>query len=555
MRNLLTFFIVLLFVQANAQIAPDKYFVQFTDKNNSPYSLNNPQEFLTERAIQRREKQVIALAENDLPVNPAYLQGVAQTGASILFPSKWLNGVTIQTSSQAVLNAIAALPYVSGMRGLVEEPLKQKIKQKLFFEQESISDSLRPDLSEDKTGSFFDFGSGFTQINQINGIPLHTAGFRGQGMVMGILDGGYSGVDTHIAFDSIRLNGQILGTKDFTEPGGSVYNQSSHGTAVLSTVASNRPGQLIGTAPKASFWLLRPEFVATEHVIEEYNWVSAAEFADSVGVDVINSSLGYIDFDFAQWNHSYDHMDGNTCVVTIGADIAASKGILVVNSAGNSGSNSSFPYIGAPADGFNVFSIGAVNGSGVRASFSSVGPTFDGRIKPDVMAMGSGTAVTGSGNSSFSFSNGTSFSSPVLAGMATCLWQARPDFTNLEIKQAIMMSGDNSANPNVTYGHGIPNFMIAYSILTSIDTGDNPQVKLIDLYPNPFSTSILIYFRDNRMLNVKVYDIQGRLFLDGNFNSYQTTSLQSSLLALRAGMYMIHIKSDNAVQKFKIIRN
>jgi serine protease AprX len=555
MRKFLTFLIILLSTQISAQIAPGKYFVQFTDKNNTPYSLSNPLEFLTERAIQRRENQAIPLVENDLPVNPAYLQGVAQTGASILFPSKWLNGVTIQTSSQAVLNAIAALPYVSGMRGLFEEPLKQKIKEKIFFENESISNSLKPEVSEDKSGSFFDFGTGFTQINQINGIPLHTAGFRGHGMVMALLDGGYSGVDTHIAFDSIRLSGQILGTKDFTEPGGSVYNQSSHGTAVLSTIASNRPGQLIGTAPKASFWLLRPEFVATEHVIEEYNWVSAAEFADSVGVDVINSSLGYIDFDFPQWNHPYNHMDGNTCVVTIGADIASSKGILVVNSAGNSGSNSSFPYIGAPADGFSVFSIGAVNGSGVRASFSSVGPTFDGRIKPDVMAMGAGTAVTGSGSTGFSFSNGTSFSSPVLAGMATCLWQAKPDYTNLQIKQAIMMSADNSANPNVTYGHGIPDFMIAYSILTSIDTGDNPQVKLIDIYPNPFSTSILVYFRDSRMVNVKVYDIQGRLQLQGEYDSFQTTSLQSALLELHSGMYMIHAKAGNSVQKIKIIKN
>jgi serine protease AprX len=555
MKKLITFFAVMLFMQVNAQIAPNKYFVQFTDKNNSPYSINNPQEFLTERSLQRREKQNIPLVANDLPVNPDYLQGVAQTGAALLFPSKWLNGVTIQTSSQSVLNAIAALPYVSGLRGLVDEPLKQKIKEKVFFEQESISDDLKPDLSEDKSGSFFDFGSGFTQINQINGIPLHTGGFRGQGMVMALLDGGYFGVDTHVAFDSIRLNGQILGTKDFTEPGGSVYNQSSHGTAVLSTIASNRPGQLIGTAPKASFWLLRPEFVATEHVIEEYNWVSAAEFADSVGVDIINSSLGYIDFDFSQWNHSYDHMDGNTCVVTIGADIASSKGILVVNSAGNSGGSSSFPYIGAPADGFNVFSIGAVNGSGIRASFSSVGPTYDGRIKPDVMAMGAGTAVTGSGNSSFSFSNGTSFSSPVLAGMAACLWQARPDFTNLEIKQAIMMSGDNSANPNVTYGYGIPNFMIAYSILTSIDTGDKLQAKFIDIYPNPYTSSLFVYFRDNKILSIKVYDIQGRLQIEGEFDSFQATRLQSSLLGLRTGMYMVHVKSDNALQKIKIMKN
>jgi len=554
MRYLYLLTLVFTATLLQGQIAPNMYYVQFTDKNNSPYSINNPQEFLTQRAIQRRIKQGHVIHENDLPVNPSYLQGVAATGANIHFPTKWLNGVTIETSSQSVLNAIAALPYVASIKSLPQEPLKQMIKEKIFFSEEGIGDEFDPKLPVPNQKTLFDYGSGYNQINQINGIPLHASGYRGQGMVIALLDGGYTGVNTHIAFDSIRQNGQILGTKDFVHKGGSVYTESSHGTAVLSTIASNRPGQLIGTAPKASFWLLRPEYVLTEHLIEEYNWVSAAEFADSVGVDIINSSLGYIDFDYPQWNHSYSHMDGNTCVVTIGADIAASKGILVVNSAGNSGSNSSFPYIGAPADGFKVFSIGAVNAAGQRASFSSIGPTFDGRIKPDVMAQGQGTAVTGS-NNNFTFSNGTSFSSPVLAGMAACLWQARPNLTRHLIKQAIMQSGNNAGSPNVTLGYGIPDFVAAKDYLTSIDTGQQPSTRLLEVFPNPFINEVKVLPFTYTLLQIRIMDLKGRILQEVSINGSNTSRIEQLLKELGAGVYILNVRTEGDAQTIKIVRN
>ncbi|PKP52947.1 MAG: serine protease [Bacteroidetes bacterium HGW-Bacteroidetes-1] len=549
------FFTIIIFQLVSGQIAPDSYFVQFTDKNNSPYNLNNPEAFLTQRAIERRQNQLIPLIENDLPVNPSYLDGVAQTGASLLFHTKWLNGVTIETTSQSVLDAIAALPYVSSIKSLVEEPLKQQIKNKVYFENETVSDEVRPENSGMKQTTVFDYGSGFTQINQINGIPLHEAGYRGQGMIIAILDGGFIAVESHIAFDSLWLNNQILGTKDFVHPGGSVFTESSHGTSVLSTIGSNIPGQLIGTAPKASFWLLRSEYVITEHLIEEYNWVSAAEFADSVGVDVINSSLGYIDFDYPQWNHTYEDMDGSSNVVTIGADIAASKGILVVNSAGNSGNSSSFPYIGAPADGFNVFSIGAVDGTGERASFSSIGPTYDGRIKPDVMAMGQGTAVAAGSTDNFTFSNGTSFSSPVMAGMATCLWQANRSFNNLQIKEAIMLTSSNASTPNSTFGYGIPDFFLANSTLTSIDTGEGSQKRLVEIFPNPFSSLTKIHFYDNRSLSFSLFDIQGRFMFQVELDAYQANFLNRKLNELKQGVYILQVQSADAMQAIRLIKN
>ena len=553
MKYFITLIFSMIFITAFSQIAPNKYYVQFTDKANSPYTLDEPLAFLTQRALDRREKQQIAVAENDLPVNPQYLEQVAAAGATLLFPTKWLNGVTVSTTSQQVLDAIAALPFVQGVRSLPEEPLKQVIKEKTFFAAEAVGDVYGPKTSSLKQTGSFNYGNGFTQINQINGIPLHDAGFRGQGMVIAILDGGFTDVQTHVAFDSLWLNNQILGNKDFTNPGGNVFSESSHGTSVLSTIGANVPGQLIGTAPKASFWLLRSESVSSEHLIEEYNWVSAAEFADSVGVDIINSSLGYIDFDFPQWTHTYPDMDGTTCVATIGADIASDKGILVVNSAGNSGGDSFFPYIGSPADGFKVFSIGAVDGTGARASFSSIGPTYDGRIKPDVMAMGQGTALA-NGNNNFTYGNGTSFSSPVMAGMTACLWQSNPNFTNTSIREAIKMSGSNATQPNSTFGYGIPDFYQANSFLTSIDTGEQRETNLLKVAPNPFQTVERIQVFSQKPCLVRIFNSNARLVGEIAVANYQTNALRQVLNNLKAGFYTLSISTDDEVQIQKLIK-
>lgn len=553
MRNLFLLLFINLYISTSltAQIAPEKYWVQFTDKIGTPYSLDAPEEFLTDRAIQRRLAQGINFVENDLPVNPEYIEGVANTGASLLNVSKWMNGVSIQTTDSDVLDAIAALPYVAETRKMTTI---ESENNKSFFENEQYDITVQDWDASKKSTSVFNYGSAFTQINQINGIPLHEMGYRGEGMVVAILDGGFESVEVHPAFDSLWQNDQILGTKDFVHPGGSVFTESYHGTAVLSTIGANVPGQMIGTAPKASFWLLRTEYVYSENVIEEYNWVSAAEYADSVGVDVINSSLGYIDFDLPQWDHSYEDMDGSTNVVTIGADIAASKGILVVNSAGNSGSSWTFPYIGAPADGFDVFSIGAVDGSGNRASFSSVGPTYDGRIKPDIMAMGQGTAVA-SGSSSFGTSSGTSFSSPVIAGMSTCLWQANPTFTNLEIKEAIKQSGDNVFAPDEYYGYGIPDYELANSVLTNLNSKLSNGTQFLKLSPNPFTNAVNIKLLMDTVLQAEVFDLAGRKIVSTELNRNNINRLSTLLIQLDPGFYILNVSSKSDYQSIKIIKN
>lgn len=555
MRNLLTtLFFILIFSSLSAQIAPDKYYVQFTDKDNSPYSINNPEEFLTQRAIDRRAKYSIEISEQDLPVNPQYIQGVADAGATILVPTKWLNGVTIYTTSQSVLDDINALPYVESVAKMHDmyNPIK-----KAYFENEEYGEKESSNEKSSQKISSYDYGYAANQIEQLNGTMLHDQGFKGEGMVIAVLDAGYDVVQTHQLFDSLWANNQILGSMDFVDRDtNNVYAHHYHGRMVLSCMGANVEGLMVGTAPKASYWLLRSEDGASENVIEEYNWVSAAEFADSVGADVINSSLGYIDFDNPVWDHTYEDMNGMTAVATIGADIAVEKGILVVNSAGNSGGDS-FPWIGAPADGFNVFSIGAVDGNGNRVGFSSIGPTYDGRIKPVLMAQGSGAAIADD-SQGVQFGSGTSFSSPIMAGMAACLMEAFPDKTPYEIIESLKDSGDNASSPDNEIGWGIPDFMAAYSTLTIITNNEEDHANLVNITPNPFSNEIKLTVVDKtaRNIDLTLVDINGRQILSLKREAFYNTviNLSNQVSKLPSGMYFMKVRIGDFQEVERLIK-
>jgi len=549
MKNILLFVFILFGIQLFAQIAPDKYYVQFTDKNNSPYSIDHPEDFLTQRALDRRAQQEIDIVENDIPVNPQYLQGVANAGAQLLNATKWLNGVTIYTTSTSVLDAVMALPYVENIRALKNA---DHDFEKPFFQKETYGkESMKSTNTRD-----FDYGQANLQIDQINGIPLHNAGFRGQGMVIAVLDGGFIDADVHPVFDSLWDNNQILGTKDFVNLGGSVFTESEHGKMVLSCMGANSPGQMIGTAPKASFWLLRCEDVKTENVIEEYNWVSAAEFADSVGADVINSSLSYSIYDDPQWTYDYEDLDGNTAVSTIGADIVVSKGILVCNSAGNSGADA-FPWNGAPADGDSVLSVGAVRSDNQRAGFSSIGPTADGRIRPVIMALGSNATIA-YGDSDIATGSGTSFSSPIIAGMSTCLWQANPEMKVMDIYEAIRESGSMSQSPDNYMGYGIPDFALANSILTTIENKTTSDHKMIRAWPNPFSTYIQVELKlDNaQQFHAEVCNLQGKIFYstDQQLNGITSTLLTWDWTSLPSGIYFLKVTTSEGTEVARIIK-
>ncbi len=548
-RCLLVFLITLFFT---GEVSSFKYFIRFTDKNNTPFSVSTPTDFLSPRAIQRRINQNIPVVFSDLPVNQVYIDSLRALGASILNSTKWLNGVTIECDS-TILQNILGLSFVNNARQVMriaapQVPVNKKILDNPF--PANVNQGMLRVQG-------LDYGNSFNQIHLMNGEYLHDKGYTGNGIIIAVLDAGFYSVDQLGAFDSLRLGNRILGTWDFVDNEESVYEDNSHGMSVLSCMAGNVPGQLVGTSPNASFWLLRSEDAATEYLIEEYNWVSAAEFADSVGADLISTSLGYSTFDDSTMDHTYADMDGNTAPSSIGADMAASKGMLVLASAGNNG-NSQWHYISAPSDADSIICVGAVNEFGYKAGFSSWGPSSDGDVKPNVAAKGAQTTVADAGGG-ISTSNGTSFSCPVLAGSAACLWQAHPGKTNMEVLKAIEQSANYFQTPGDSLGYGIPNFILADLLLggtiLELPTGDN----LVGIYPNPFNDILEIKFFSaaSQKLEIEVMDGIGKIVMQkteaitkGMMNSITLSSLSH----VQQGMYFVLVKANDNRYLRKVVK-
>ena len=522
--------------------------MQFTDKNDSPYSIDAPEAYLSQRALDRRARLGIAIDEYDIPVNPQYLEAVANCGAELINPSKWLNGVTVYTSNPSVIDAINALEFVETVRNCPNHPEAQLRKQQ-WLEKE-----MSPVTSGNLTRGYY--GGAYTQITQLNADVLHDNGFQGEGMVVAILDGGFVGTDAHPCFDNMREEGRLLGTRDFVYGSTSVYTQSTHGTSCLSTMAAYVPQTFVGTAPKASYYLIHTEDGDSETIAEEYNWVSGAEYADSLGVDITTTSLGYIDFDegMTQWDHPFEHFDGHTAPMTIGIEIAASRGIICLNSAGNEGDGTC--TLGIPADAEHILTVGAVDDQGDRAYFSSVGPTFDGRIKPDVMAMGQDTYVARDPNNPwgnlYGNGSGTSFSTPVLAGAVTCLRQAFPDLSVQEFCDAIREVSNRADHPDNQYGYGIPDFAAALNLLHVEDTFVQKE-EIIMAYPNPAKGNVHIALKEGYQAELSVHDIMGRQLYNYHFNGLNHTTLENFLNSLGAGVYFIKAHSELGSQTLKLV--
>ncbi len=531
-----------------SQVAPKKYFISFTDKYNSAYSTDRPQEFLTERAIERRTRQGIAVVENDIPVNPVYINTVRNLGVTVLTVSKWFNGISIYAPDSTVIQQIESLPFVSGVvKSVIKTPsiATETITTASFkfdSEQASIEPFTSPQPAPSVAGrSGYNYGQSFNQIHMVKGDILHNMGYTGDGMVIAILDGGFFMANTLPAFDSLRINHQLLGTRDFVVPGNNVYIESPHGMEVLSIIGGNLPGQLVGTAPKAKFWLLRSEDIENEYLIEEYNWVSAAEFADSVGADVINSSLGYTTFTDPSMNHSCTDMTGNTTPVSQGANLAFSKGMIVVNSAGNSGS-SSWKCVSAPADAFMVLAVAAVDSAGLYAGFSSTGKVNE-RVKPNIAAQGKATVLSAP-DGSVSRGNGTSFSSPVIAGMVACLWQAARNLDNKTILRAVEISASQANNPDSLLGYGIPDFDAA---LFRVGVNpEKPEEPVFEVYPNPFSSYLTVRISSTKTqpADITLFDIIGKQVVNQTVNlgssGYQTVNM-SIPYNLVSGSYLLKV--------------
>jgi len=430
------------------------YWVEFRDKANNPYLIYFPEAFLSQRAIARRQRQGIAIDPSDLPVSPAYLDSLKQLGVGIHNTSKWLNGASV-LATDSIVALIDSLYFVKSVLPVGKHFERQLLSRKSEKKRDSISNiSLLASP----------YGLAENQLKMLRGDYLHSRGFKGKGLLVAILDGGFSNVEIMPFFDSLRATNRLLYTKDFVDKDDFVFESSGHGSEVLSVMGANYPGRMVGTAPDATYICLKTEDVRGEYLVEECNWVAGLEYADSLGVDIVNSSLGYTTFNDQSTNHSYATLDGKSALATRGASMASSKGMLLVNSAGNEG-NTKWKFIDVPSDAENILAVGGVTASGQRARFSSLGPTADGRIKPDVVASSTNVAVASIYSAKVVHSRGTSFSAPIIAGLAACLWQAFPEKTNLEIMAAIRQSSSQAGNPDNELGYGLPDFAKAFQLL------------------------------------------------------------------------------------------
>ena len=518
------------------------YWVQFKDKNGTQFQVNHPEAFLSQRAIERRNRQHIAIDETDLPVSKVYLDSLRSLGFTVLHNSKWLNGATILVPDTIPSASLSELSFVA---------LFQFTKPILT----NKSAHFKIDESEITNIPLTDYGNASNQIEQLNGQYLHQKGFRAKGIQIAVLDAGFFHADRIDAFDSLRNTNRILGIRDFVDPKADFYEQNYHGMSVLSCMGGNLPGQFIGTAPDASYYLFRTEDAGSEYLIEEDNWVAGAELADSLGVDVINSSLGYSQFNDTLMNHSYADLDGKTTRVAIGANMASQKGILVFSSAGNEGSKP-WSKIVSPSDGENVIGVAAVDKTGIRASFSSLGPAYGGAIKPNVAAQGSLTFLVTS-KEVLGYSSGTSFSSPVLAGMGACLLQANPWSDVRQIKFAIEQCASQFNFPDSLLGYGIPDFEKADQYLKINNVSAFQKEGSFFVSPNPFQDELYI-----RNLNpdsgqiglLSIYNLQGVRLWQSAFNTNNSV-FRKNLSGLPDGFLILKIETGDKEDVIKIIKS
>ncbi|MEO6669606.1 MAG: S8 family peptidase [Ferruginibacter sp.] len=474
-----------------------RYIIKFKDKGTNPFSLDNPIQYLSQRSLDRRARYNIPIDSSDLPVTPRYIDSLRLAGnVTILTISKWLNQVAIQTTDVLALSKINNFSFVESTSGIaargsgynsinnrrgldwdsrimMKSPIDPASRlmfdlvNGLTIESPGGEQSQTQTYASRLTSDFYDYGQSSAQVKIHNGDFLHNHGFRGNGMQMAILDAGFYHYLSLPTFDSVRNNNQVLGTWDFVANELTVDEDNYHGMQCFSTIAANMPATFVGTAPKTSFYLFRTEDVGSEYPIEEQNWAAGMERADSLGVDITSTSLGYSKFDNPLLDHSYADMDGNTTISSRASDMASKKGMLVVTAAGNEGNNS-WHFLIAPSDADSALSVGAVDIAGNVAGFSSYGPSSDGQIKPSVAAVGAAAVVANINNGQPTFNNGTSFACPNMAGITTCLWQAFPEVNNMGIIAALEASANRADNPDDRTGYGIPDGKKAFVILQKL---------------------------------------------------------------------------------------
>ncbi len=545
-----------IFTTGHAQYT--RHIIELTDKKGTTYSQSNPLSFLSSEAIARRKQFNIAIDSTDLPVSKVYLDSIAKTGkVEILNTSKWLNQVLIKTSDQAALNKISQFSFVKKRFPIANRP--SAINEEKFIETITAT-NVSQTFASTKANTL-NYGNSSKQVNIHEGEFLHGKGFQGQGIKIAVLDAGFFKYQNIAAFDSLKINGQLKMTWDFVDNNASVNEDDAHGMHCLSILAGNLPGAFVGTAPASSYYLFRTEDVASEFPVEEQNWLAAAEKADSIGIQLISSSLGYNTFDDASFNYTYADMNGKKTMITRGAAMASNKGMIVMNSAGNSGSNA-WKYLIAPADGVDVLAVGAVNSLKQIAPFSSYGPSSDNRVKPDIASIGWNTFLI-STNGTVAQGNGTSFSNPNIAGLVACLWQAFPEFSNKEIIEAVRKSGDRFNNPDVRTGYGIPNMRLAYEMLEKERKIRKAKAILksdrLRIYPNPITDQFTIVYnaKTNGKLSVQLLSMEGKLIrnisYDVSENEYYFFNL-NGLGNLASGQYLLSYQDSIGTGSLRIMK-
>jgi len=536
-KKLLIVFLLMTFY-GNAQ---QDAWVFFINKENVAESLANPITILSQEALDRKQLHGVAVDDRDVPVNESYITQIkSQPGITVLAKSKWMNCVHVR-GTEAQITALEALQIVD----YIEYADRSITRQSTSFE------FLKEDPLPAQTRISFNYGATDNQVKMLSVDELHEQDFTGAGMVIAIMDSGFPGVNDTAGFSRLRDAGNLLDGYDFVGRNNNEFqfSSSSHGTRVTSDIVGFIENQFVGTAPDAAIYCFRTEDVASENPVEESYWVEAAERADSLGVDIINTSLGYRTFDNPDYNYSYADMDGETTFISRGATLAFEKGMLVVTSAGNSGSG----MISAPADAIGSFTVGAVNASGNYASFSSIGPSSDGRIKPDVVAKGQGTAVIDQ-NNNINTNNGTSFSSPVMAGAIASFWQANPSLTNAAVMQRVRESASIYNNPTVQLGYGIPDFGAALDVVLGVTDVTEPKAyKDYQILPNPASElAVLVLPKEVSNVEVTIFDILGKQISTKRMSN-QVNNLPIS--TLRKGVYIIQINDGTSIVTQKFIKS
>ena len=533
--------VFLLFVATALQAVTTSYYfyVQFANKNNSPYSLANPAEYLSAKAIERRNQRAQGIDSTDLPVNPAYLQQIENLGIHVHSRSKWMNGATVLLTDSSKMSLVRTLPFVKRVQytGKIDVAAPVSIR--------------RTKNNIEAT----EYGSATTQINQLNGKYLHNLGFRGKDIIIGVIDAGFNNVNINPAFDSLRLQGRLLGTKDIINPASNIYAEDTHGANVLSTMTGNSPNLFLGTAPDASYWLIRTEYAPTEFVVETDFWCAGIEFADSVGVDVVNSSLGYTQFDDVSMNFTYADMNGTVSRASRAAELAAKKGIIIVNSAGNEG-NKTWHYIGSPADAKGIVCVGGVTNTGTSSVFSSFGPSSDNRVKPEICSMGTSSAIVNP-TGAVSFGSGTSYASPIMAGMMACFLQAAKTYyqpCHLDtLLKAVFESASIYNSPTAQLGYGIPDFQLALANLPFVNALRITETKDVVIGYNSYDKTIHIRWMDGQNTSkkkVSAYSITGSLQISENIDELETVLKVNHLIS---GMYIVSISGNGKTTSHKVI--